>query len=85
MAAKEKTIHRKQLTGKVVGLSDDKTFRVEVETKRPHPLYGKIIKSHKKYLVDNAGLEVNIGDSVVIEECRPLSKRKTFKLVNIEK
>lgn len=83
MATKEKTVHKKELSGIIIKLIDDKTVKIEVEKKKAHPLYGKIIKSHKKFVVDKAGLDVKLGDKVVIRECRPLSKNKTFKLINI--
>jgi len=76
---KEKTI--KKYKGIVVKIVNDNTVKVEVETKAPHPLYTKITKSHKRYLVENKNKEIKVGDIVEIEECRPISKRKFFKLV----
>lgn len=75
--------HRKTLKGEVVKVIDDFTVKVEVERKQPHPLYKKIIKSHKTYLVDASNNEVNVGDYVTIEECKPKSKSKTFKLIEV--
>ncbi len=88
---KTRTNSGKKLQGIVIGVSDATTIKVNVETKQPHPLYGKIIKSHKKYLVHNDiathGIkDIAVGDLVQIQECRPLSKRKHFTLVQkIEK
>ncbi|MBD3280252.1 30S ribosomal protein S17 [Candidatus Dojkabacteria bacterium] len=64
-------------------LVDEKTVKVEVERKAAHPLYKKILKSHKKYVVDKNGKEVEVGDNVEIEETTPVSKKKKFKLVEV--
>lgn len=50
-----------------------------------HPLYKKRFRSSKKFLADTAGMDVGVGDEVVITECRPLSKRKHFKVTEIVK
>jgi len=71
----------KQHKGIVVKIVNDNTVKVEVETKAPHPLYTKITKSHKRYLVHSTSKDVKVGDKVAIEECRPISKKKYFKLV----
>ena len=66
------------LSGKVVRTSD-KTIAVLVESRRKHPLYNKKIKVHKKYLVHNpANIKFDIGRMVNIMECRPISSRKHF-------
>lgn len=72
----------KILTGKVVSIGKmTKTVTVEVEHQRPHPLYKKIVKKTKKFLVDTGGLEVKMGDTVKIRQTRPISKRKYFKVL----
>jgi len=72
---------KKTKQGIVTKLVDTKTVKVEIENKKAHPIYGKIVKSHKRYLVDVNGKKVNVGDKVTIEECSPVSKNKKFKLI----
>lgn len=72
----------KILSGKVVETGKmAKTVKVEVKTQRTHPLYKKVIKRSKNYLVDLNGLEPTVGQTVRIQETRPLSKNKRFKLL----
>ena len=69
----------KKLSGKVVSVKMSKTATVLVERFWQHPLYKKRIKKSKKYLVnDEVGVKVN--DRVVIQETRPISKRKKWKI-----
>lgn len=69
-------MHR-TLIGQVIKLSSANTIKVRVETKQTHPMYGKVIKSHKNYLA-HATSEVKVGDTVKIIESKPLSKTKTW-------
>ena len=72
----------KILLGKVVEIGKMvKTVKVEVKTQRTHPLYKKVIKKSKNYLVDLNGLEPVLGQLVRIQETKPLSKKKRFKLL----
>ncbi len=71
------------LSGKVVSDKMDKTITVLVERKVKHPLYGKIIVRSKKYHVHDESNEFHMGDSVIIEECRPLSKTKAWRVVKL--
>lgn len=73
--------NNKKLRGEVIKVSGENTIKVLVETKSVHPLYGKIIKEHKKYLVHCEDEGVEIGDLVLIEEGRPMSSRKCFYFV----
>jgi len=57
------------------------TVTVRVERKYRHPVYAKVVKSHKKYLAHNDSLKLAVGDAVVIEETRPLSKTKHFRVI----
>ena len=69
-------------------VSSDKmkdTIVVVVERYEKHPKYQKYIQSRKKYKVHDAGNTAKIGDNVVIEETRPISRHKTFKLLEIKK
>jgi len=69
------------LTGTVVSDKTDKTVVVKVERKVKHPLYGKIIRRSKKYHAHDEGNSAKEGQTVRIEECAPISKLKTWRLV----
>jgi small subunit ribosomal protein S17 len=71
------------LTGTVVSDKMDKTVTVLVERKVKHPLYGKIIRLSKKYHAHDENNEFHPGDVVVIEECRPLSRTKAWKVTRL--
>jgi len=77
------TPRRRILKGHVVSDKMDSTIVVEVNRRRPHPLYEKILRRKKKYLVHDGREEAGIGDFVEIEETRPLSKRKCWRLLRI--
>ncbi len=70
---------KRKLTGTIISNKMQKTVVVLVESRKEHPKYKKMVKSHKKYKAhaEEAFLE---GDRVVIEECRPLSKEKKWKV-----
>ena len=70
------------LIGTVVSDKTDKTVTVKVERKERHPLYGKIIRRSKKYHAHDEGNEFKPGDTVRIEETRPISKTKTWKVLD---
>jgi small subunit ribosomal protein S17 len=70
------------LTGTVVSDKADKTVVVRVERRVKHPLYGKIIKLSKKYHAHDAANEFHVGEIVRIEECAPVSKLKTWQVVD---
>jgi small subunit ribosomal protein S17 len=70
------------LVGTVVSDKTDKTVTVLVERKVKHPLYGKIIRRSKKYHAHDEGNEFKPGDTVRIEETRPISKTKTWKVLD---
>jgi len=69
---------RRALVGTVTSDKMDKTVVVTVERVAQHPLYGKIIKTHKKYKAHDEHNAAKEGDRVRIRECRPMSKQKTF-------
>jgi small subunit ribosomal protein S17 len=73
---------KRVLTGTVVSDKGDKTIVVRVERRVKHPLYGKIIKRSKKYHAHDAANEFHAGEIVRIEECAPVSKLKTWKVVD---
>jgi small subunit ribosomal protein S17 len=70
------------LVGTIVSDKTDKTVTVKVERKERHPLYGKIIRRSKKYHAHDEGNEFKPGDVVRIEETRPISKTKTWKVLD---
>ncbi len=74
---------RRALVGTVVSDKMDKTIVVEVERIARHPLYGKVVKSHKRYKVHDEENTARPGDTVQIRECRPISKHKKFFLEEI--
>lgn len=74
---------RKQKTGVVVSNKMDKTISVKVERRLMHPIYGKFVKSSKKFFAHDEANSCNIGDLVRIMETRPLSKNKRWRLVEI--
>ncbi len=71
---------KREIQGVVVQKSGDKTASVLVERKVVHPRYRKIVKRFKKYLIHDEKNTVKIGDTIVAVECRPISKRKSFRL-----
>ncbi len=75
----------KTFTGVVTSDKMTDTIVVVVERYVKHPKYQKYVQSRKKYKVHDAGNTAKIGDNVVIEETRPISRHKTFKLLEIKK
>ena len=73
---------KRVLTGTVVSDKGEKTVVVRVERRVKHPLYGKIIKLSKKYHAHDAANEFHVGEVVRIEECAPISKLKTWTVVD---
>ncbi|MBU4481000.1 30S ribosomal protein S17 [Patescibacteria group bacterium] len=72
---------KKQLTGTIISDKMQKTVVVEVERIKKHPLYKRRYKFHKKYKAHNEKGEYKIGDKVIIEECRPISKEKRWRVI----
>jgi len=72
---------KRVLTGTVVSDKADKTVVVRVERRVKHPLYGKIIKLSKKYHAHDEGNAYRPGEQVRIEECAPISKLKTWTVL----
>jgi small subunit ribosomal protein S17 len=69
---------RRIMQGEVVSDKGDKTVIVKVETRVRHPIYKKFIRQSKKFAAHDETNQYKIGDAVDIEECRPLSKTKTW-------
>jgi small subunit ribosomal protein S17 len=73
----------KQQIGIVISNKMSKTIVVKVESRYSHPIYSKTVVQTKKYFAHDALEECNIGDQVLVEECRPLSKKKRWKLIQV--
>ncbi len=72
---------KRVLTGTVVSDKTDKTVVVSVERRVAHPVYGKIIKRSKKYHAHDETNQYHTGETVRIEECKPISKLKTWTTI----
>ena len=72
---------KKRLIGKIISDKMEKTVVVQVEEIKKHPLYKRRYRFHKKYKAHNEKSDLKIGDKVVIEECRPMSKEKRWKVI----
>lgn len=79
----EEVKKQRTVTGKVVSDKMDKTIVVKSERKVRHPLYGKYIRRSTKYHVHDESNECKMGDTVTIKECRPMSKTKSWTLVQV--
>lgn len=74
---------RREIVGKVVSDKMDKTIVVAVEDRRPHPRYGKIVRSTNKFKAHDEQNAAKTGDVVRIVESRPLSKDKRWTLLEV--
>ena len=72
------------LTGRIVSDKMDKTITVLVERRVKHPVYGKVLTKSTKIKAHDESNDAHAGDLVTIAECRPVSKDKAWKLVNID-
>lgn len=81
MSADEKL--QRTLTGTVSSDKMDKSITVMIERRVKHPIYGKFIKRSTKLHVHDENNECGMGDTVIIEQCRPLSKTKSWRLVKV--
>ena len=79
----EQKVIKRTLTGKVISDKMDKTITVKVERQVKHPLYGKFIKRSTKVHAHDETNECKMGDTVTVVECRPLSKSKSWQLVEV--
>jgi small subunit ribosomal protein S17 len=81
--ANQQRPYRKSARGYVVSDKMNKTIVVEVEDRKKHPLYGKVMRTTKKLKAHDAENTAGIGDLVLIDETRPLSASKRWRLVEI--
>lgn len=79
----EQTKVARNVTGRVVSNKMDKTITVLIERRMPHPLYKKYVRRSTKLHAHDEANECREGDTVVIEQSRPLSKTKSWRLVKI--
>jgi len=84
VSMREKGNTRKQLTGTIVSTKMQNTVVVLVARKVAHKLYGKLIKVSKKIKADTNGMELTVGDTVIIEQTKPISKEKFFRVIRKE-
>ncbi len=77
----EKT--KRTVVGRVVSNKMDKTVSVAVERRIKHPVYGKYVRRTTRILAHDAGNECKEGDRVAISECRPISKHKSWTVVEV--
>lgn len=79
----ERKVIKRTLTGQVVSDKMDKTITVKIERLVKHPLYGKFIRRTTKVHAHDETNECKMGDTVTVVECRPISKSKSWQLVEV--
>ena len=79
-----KASNPRAVTGVVVSDRMDKSITVKVERRVKHPVYGKFVRKSSKIHAHDENNDCNVGDTVTVIECRPLSKTKTWKLQSID-
>jgi small subunit ribosomal protein S17 len=82
-ATANQSASKRTLQGVVTSSAGDKSATIMIERKIKHPVYGKFIKRSTKIHLHDEANECNKGDTILIEECRPMSKTKSWKLVKI--
>ena len=75
--------HKREIQGTVVTIAGDKSATIVVERRVMHPRYHKVVKKFKKYVIHDENNQLKVGDMVVAIECRPISKRKSFRLKSV--
>ena len=83
MSEAAKAKNQRQLTGRVVSDKMEKTVTVLVERQVMHPVIGKVVTRTKKYHAHNDNNDAKVGDRVLIEECKPLSKTKAWRVAKL--
>ncbi len=82
-AISEQGVTARTVTGLVISNKMDKTITVLVERREKHPIYGKFVRRSTKLHAHDEANEAGEGDKVTIEQCRPLSKSKAWRLVRV--
>ena len=75
--------HRKERLGRVIGATMAKTIVVEVQRRFPHPRYKKVVTAYARFYAHDEKREAKVGDLVLIQETRPLSKLKRWRLIEV--
>lgn len=83
MMAAEKTIRQRERQGVVVSDSMDKTIVVQVSAVKPHAEYAKVMRTTSRLKAHDEQNQAKVGDTVLVRECRPLSKDKTWRLIRV--
>ena len=83
MMAGEKTIRQRERQGVVVSDRMDKTIVVKVSAVKPHAKYSKVIRMTSRLKAHDEENQARVGDTVLVRECRPLSKDKTWRLIKV--
>ena len=76
---------KKTFTGKITSLKMNRTAVIEITRRTPHPLYKKLLRQTSKYKADTGDLTLVVGQKVIIEETKPMSKGKFFKVLEVIK
>jgi len=79
----QQTSLRRSETGRVVSDKMDKTVTVLVERRVKHPIYGKVVTRSRKYAAHDETNDCHTGDLVQIEECRPISRNKSWRVTRV--
>ncbi|MCU7842665.1 MAG: 30S ribosomal protein S17 [Candidatus Thiodiazotropha sp. (ex Monitilora ramsayi)] len=79
----EQESNNRTLVGQVTSDAMDKSITVSVERRVKHPVYGKFLRRSTKVHAHDEANECHVGDTVMVEQCRPLSKTKTWRLVKV--
>lgn len=79
----ENLVKKKERVGVVTSNLMDKSIVITVERKVKHPKYGKFIKKSSKFVAHDENNDSNIGDTVKVRECRPMSKTKKWRLIEV--
>ncbi len=79
----ERQSNQRERQGVVVSDKMDKTIVVEVTSVKPHPVYHKIVRRTSKLKAHDETNEARLGDKVLVRECRPLSKSKSWRLIRV--
>lgn len=78
---KNKSPRPQIFSGEVMDNKMEKTAVIKITRRFPHPLYHRLVSRSKKYLVDCREIIVNVGDRVEIQNCRPFSRKKSWRVV----
>ncbi|NLO27192.1 MAG: 30S ribosomal protein S17 [Actinobacteria bacterium] len=81
--AEERATRQRERQGVVVSDQMDKTIVVQVSAQRPHARYGKVVRRTSRMKAHDENNEARVGDTVLVRECRPLSRDKTWRLIKV--